>query len=158
MEFKTLTQEDAESISAYVHDMWVDTYAPIILGGRERAESIFDDWVGPDRIRKDMEAGHFFLNPILDGEAVGLISAGKEGDNLVISKMYISPDHRNKGLGRKCMDYLLDYGRESGCRTATLEVNPLNSSAKNFYESFGFTEIRKRKYLKGYTVIMAVDL
>ena len=61
MEFKYLAAEDAEEASAFVHDMWVDTYAPIVLGGRERAENIFDDWIGPDKIRKDMSRGHFFI-------------------------------------------------------------------------------------------------
>jgi len=158
MDFRILSWEDAESISDYVHDMWVDTYAPIILGGRERAEDIFDDWVGPGKIRKDMASGHIFVYAVMDGEVVGLLSAGKEGDELFISKMYISPDHRHKGIGKECMDYLLDYGRENGCRMASLEVNPLNTVAKRFYESNGFVEREKKHYQYGYTLIMAADL
>lgn len=76
MELEFLSPEDAEEISDYVHQMWVDTYSPIVPGGRNRAESIFDAWVGPDKIRRDMADGHFFAYILIDGQRAGLISAG----------------------------------------------------------------------------------
>ena len=79
MEFEFLGPEDAVEISSYLHDMWVATYAPLLDGGMERAESIFPDWAGPERIRSDMASGLFFAYPKVDGKVIGLISAGKEG-------------------------------------------------------------------------------
>lgn len=37
-----LTPSDASEASAFVRPIWIDTYAGIIYGGRERAELIFD--------------------------------------------------------------------------------------------------------------------
>jgi len=158
MEFETLSESDAEGISAYVHDMWVDTYSGIIIGGRARAESIFDNWIGPEKIRSDMRAGHFFAYLVTEGTRVGLISAGKEGDDLMISKVYIGPEHRRRGYATEAMEYIFDYGRQKGCSRAVLEVNPRNTAAISFYENIGFRGIGQNVYEYGYTTLMAADL
>ena len=66
MELKFLSPEDAEEMSEYIRPIWIDTYAPIVPGGRERAERIFNDWVGPDKVRHDMENGYFFAYVMVD--------------------------------------------------------------------------------------------
>ena len=158
MEFRYLTAEDAEEASAFVHDMWVDTYTPIVYGGRERAENIFDNWVGPNKIRKDMAKGFFFAYAIVDGLTIGLLSAGKEKDGLNISKIYILPEYRGKGYGKECMEFMMDKGREMGCDHAFLESNHDNKRALRFYESLGFRRSGKIVYDHSYTVVMAKEL
>ncbi len=158
MEFKYLAEEDAEDASAFVHDMWVDTYAPIVIGGRERAENIFDDWIGPNKIRKDMSRGHFFIYILEDGKKIGLMSAGKEENGLEISKIYLLPEYRGRGLGRKCMEFMMDKGREMGCNRAYLEANHDNKNALAFYESLGFKPSGKNLYEHSYTLVMAREL
>ena len=158
MEFRYLTESDAEEASAFVHDMWVDTYAPIVIGGRQHAEDIFDDWVGPRKIVSDMSRGHFFLYLLEDGRIIGLISAGKEGDDLEISKIYILPEYRGKGLGQESLDFLLAKGRELGCRKAFLEVNRQNNPAIAFYSKNGFVPVGERVYEHSSTMVMAVEL
>ena len=158
MELIYLTESDADEASAFVHDMWVDTYAPIVKGGRQHAEDIFDDWVGPRKIVSDMRRGHFFAYLVIDGKNIGLISAGKEEDDLEISKIYILPEYRGSGIGREALEFLLDKGRELGGKRAHLEVNHDNASAIGFYERFGFRPVSKNVYEHSYTLIMAVEL
>jgi len=158
MEFVIQGPDDAEEISKFVHDMWVETYAPIIIGGRKRAEEIFYDWVGPDKICEDMAAGHFFAYVVDGGKKLGLISAGKEGDDLDVSKIYVLPEARHRHVGSAAMNYMLDYGRRNGCSRAFLEVNPLNSSAIEFYRRMGFSIDSLKPHDVGYTLIMAIDL
>ena len=158
MEFRIVTPDEAESMSEYIRPIWIETYAPIVLGGRQRAESIFDDWVGPAKVRRDMEAGHFFAYIIKDGARVGLISAGKEGDDLLISKLYVDPEFRHNHIGREAFAYLLEYGRENGCKRAVLEVNPKNEAAISLYRKCGMEEVGKKQYEYSYTSVMAIDL
>ncbi|MBE6528942.1 MAG: GNAT family N-acetyltransferase [Thermoplasmata archaeon] len=158
MEFRMVSPEEAESMSDYIHPIWVDTYAPIIPGGRERAEIIFDDWVGPAKVRRDMAAGHFFAYIIIDGRKAGLISAGKEGDDLVISKLYVAPDFRHRHIAMESLDYLADYGRSKGCVRAILEVNPNNAAAVSLYERYGFKKVGENQYQYGPTSVMAYEL
>ncbi len=158
MEFRILGKEDAEELSEYVHPIWVETYAPIIYGGMERAENIFDKWVGPDKVRKDMDSGHFYAYIMVDGERAGLVSAGKEGKDLEISKLYVAPEYRRRHLGLSALEHLMEIGRRDGCTRAVLEVNPKNEHAIALYRRFGFEEIDRKEYDVGYTLIMAVDL
>ncbi len=138
--------------------MWVDTYADIIYGGRERAELIFDDWVGVEKIKRDMAAGHFFAYITDEGARVGLVSAGKEGSDLVVSKIYIHPDHRRKGYGAFALGYMLDYGRKEGCSRAILEANPRNGPALDFYRKHGFEIAGTHAYEYGPVYVMALNL
>jgi ribosomal protein S18 acetylase RimI-like enzyme len=158
MEFILADESDAEVISQFIHDVWVDTYAPIIIGGRVRAESIFDDWVGPMKIRSDMSHGYSFWFIWSGGERIGVISSGRDGDDYIISKMYMLPQFRGKGAGSEAMRFLLEDCRRSGCRRAVLEVNPRNYSAIEFYKSNGFEEVGRNQYVYGYTLLMGVDV
>jgi ribosomal protein S18 acetylase RimI-like enzyme len=158
MEFVPVARSDAEEVSSFVHDMWVDTYAPIVTGGRARAEAIFDDWVGPAKIRSEIDRGHEFFMIVSEGATVGMLGAGPEGDDYLISKMYIIPECRGKGIGSRAMQFALEKGREAGCARAILEVNPLNTPAVNMYIRNGFEEAGRNQYEYGYTLIMAKKL
>ena len=158
MELKFLSPEDAEEMSEYIRPIWIDTYAPIVPGGRERAERIFNDWVGPDKVRHDMENGYFFAYVMVDDERIGLISAGVEGDDLEVSKLYIIPEFRHHNYGGEALDFMLDYGKEKGCKRAILEVNPRNESAISLYEKHGFRPIGQKPHDVGYTQLMAAYL
>ena len=155
MELKFLSPDNAEELSEYIHPIWVDTYAPIVPGGRERAERIFDEWVGPDKVREDMGRGYFFAYVLSDGERAGLISAGVEGSDLEVSKLYIAPEFRHHNLGGEALDFMLDYAREKGCKRAVLEVNPRNEAAISLYINHGFRPIGQKQHDVGYTQLMA---
>lgn len=158
MEFRFLTESDAEDISRFIHDVWVDTYAPIVKGGREWAERIFDNWVGPERIRKDMAMGYFYADLVVGDDVVGLASAGKEGDAIFISKLYIMPEFRRRGYGQQALDLIFDLGREQGCTSAKLQVNPRNEAAISFYKKYGFRTVGRNEYERGYTDVMSTVL
>ena len=150
-----LTPSDAPEASAFVRPIWVDTYAGIIYGGRERAELIFDDCVGPEKILRDMDDGHFFAYITDRGARVGLVSAGVHGRDLVVSKIYILPGSRRQGYGGYALRYMLEYGREKGCTRAVLEANPRNVPALRFYRKHGFDVIGTHDYECGPVYIMA---
>ena len=140
MELEMLEPKDADEASEYIHPIWVATYEGIVDGGRPKVERIFPDWVGPQVIREKMSHGYFFAYVIDDGERAGLLSGGVDGTELDVSKIYIDRDHRGKGLGSQCLEYLLDYGRRNGCDHAVLVVNKRNSPAISMYRRYGFTD------------------
>ncbi|MBF0528161.1 MAG: ribosomal protein S18-alanine N-acetyltransferase [Deltaproteobacteria bacterium] len=57
----------------------------------------------------------------------------------------VHPSHRQQGLGRFLIKYMLDYGRETGIHEVFLEVRPSNTAARRLYESLGFSAIGIRK-------------
>jgi putative acetyltransferase len=58
-------------------------------------------------------------------------------------KMYLHPQARGLGLGKRLIDQSLQFARESGYRQVYLETMPELKQALSVYEKFGF------QYLKG---------
>lgn len=56
-----------------------------------------------------------------------------EIDNFVIDK-----NHRGQGIGRKMMEFVVQYARNIKCDTISLDVFRENDYANALYESYGF--------------------
>ena len=59
----------------------------------------------------------------------------------------VVPAHRRQGLGLAVMDALLEWGAERGAATAYLQVIGDNQPALRLYESLGFREHHRYRYL-----------
>ena len=57
-----------------------------------------------------------------------------------IKRMYIRPNFRGKGLGKKMLKQLLKKGKEFGFSRIYLNTGPFMKSARTMYHSFGFNE------------------
>ncbi|NJL50609.1 MAG: GNAT family N-acetyltransferase [Blastochloris sp.] len=71
-----------------------------------------------------------------DGVAVGCVQVSHHGDHLWIDKLYIDPDHQNRGLGGLALRYVLDAAAQEQLpvKLCVLITNP----AQAFYERAGF--------------------
>jgi GNAT superfamily N-acetyltransferase len=56
---------------------------------------------------------------------------------LYLEDLYISPDHRRKGVGRALLQHLAQIAREHRCRRFQWVVHRGNGNAIALYESFG---------------------
>ncbi|MDS0526608.1 ribosomal protein S18-alanine N-acetyltransferase [Clostridium sp. SHJSY1] len=65
-----------------------------------------------------------------------------------ITNIAVHPEFREKGIGSALIKSLIDYSKNWGCTSLTLEVRASNTPAKNLYKKFGFVEegIRKKYY------------
>ncbi len=77
----------------------------------------------------------FFLRNSSDA-----IIAGCNG-SIVIGSIYtdqlwVDPSSRNKGLGRKLMDAVHNYGKKKGCSMAT--VSTMSFQVPEFYKKLGY--------------------
>ena len=104
---------------------------------KERPVSAFEASLVPSSTRVTFGA-------FSDAHLVGTVSVGREGRRKVkhkgsISGMYVSPNHRHRGLGRKLLAYALEVAdSQMGLVQLTLVVNAANTSAISLYKSFGF--------------------
>ena len=76
---------------------------------------------------------------------VGVLVAWLIVDELQIATLAVHPTARRLGISRKLMEYLMQYSREKGAKTAFLEVRAGNIAAQNLYQGFGFKVIDTRK-------------
>ena len=86
-------------------------------------------------------AGHFFV-AYLHGEPVGCGAVKHHDDSPAeIKRMWISPQARGLGLGRRLLETLEGCARENGARVAHIETGAVLTEALSLYRSAGWVEV-----------------
>ncbi len=58
-----------------------------------------------------------------------------------MKRLFLRPEFRGRGLGRKCAEEVVRMARESGCNALRLHTLPAMRAAVALYRSMGLTEI-----------------
>jgi ribosomal protein S18 acetylase RimI-like enzyme len=83
---------------------------------------------------------------VVDGKPAGYVILtigfsfefhGREG---FIDELYVEPEYRRKGLGRKAMTFAADSARRLGVNALHLEVDHQNEGAQALYRGLGFAD------------------
>lgn len=85
---------------------------------------------------------YVFLN---NNEPIGLISYSLIYDRIELEYIWVSFEHRKKGIASKLMDKML----EENSNNITLEVRTTNESAINLYKKYNFKIVSTRKNYYG---------
>ena len=76
------------------------------------------------------------------GRVVGSVALRRLGPAEVeLKRMYLRPDERGRGIGRRLLDVALLWARERGIRTITLDTTERMQAARQLYERYGFTRV-----------------
>lgn len=81
---------------------------------------------------------------LCDGEIIAVCVARACFEKLFeeyaeITLLYVLPEWQRKGIGKKLLSHTLRKMRGKGCKGAVLYTPEKNTSARKFYEKFGFT-------------------
>ena len=96
----------------------------------------------------EQEGGHalgVFIVAKVGGRVVAYAGAWVIADECHVTTIAVSPEHRQKGLGRRLMVELMERSKERGAVCATLEVRSGNVAALAMYERLGFKSAGMRK-------------
>jgi len=76
-----------------------------------------------------------------DGVALLRFRSGlwSESPECYLAELYVRPERRGRGLGRRLMEAVLDAARERGADHIDLGTGEADIAARNLYESLGFT-------------------
>ena len=69
------------------------------------------------------------------------------GKSVELDHVFIKPNHRGNGLGKQFMEWLYDYVKSKGCKSAELNTYVQNYPSHKFYYNEGF-EILGYHFLK----------
>ena len=61
-----------------------------------------------------------------------------EGEYLVLHALAVAPNFWRQGLGKKIIEYCINYTAEKNYRALRLDIVPSNFPAKKLYEAYGF--------------------
>lgn len=97
-------------------------------------------WV--ERLRLDARTKFSLpLVALLDSEFVGLacgIVHSDEDDVAYLYQMWVTPEARGSGIGRRLLIEIIQWAKGVGMRTLKLGVTSINTAAVRLYESVGF--------------------
>lgn len=86
-------------------------------------------------------AGRLLL-ALADGAPVGCVAVKRlDEDVCELKRLYVRPERRGAGLGRKLTEAALDAARELGYRRIRLDTLPSMEAARSLYRAMAFTEI-----------------
>lgn len=109
----------------------------------ERFEGGFDPGssLDPDASTFSNPKGAFLVARI-EGAPIGCAAIKYEPDgSAMIKRMWVSPDARGRGLGRRLLADLEQLARKNGASLLRLETNRVLSEAIGLYRSQGFVEV-----------------
>jgi ribosomal protein S18 acetylase RimI-like enzyme len=66
------------------------------------------------------------------------------GRDAFIDEIYVKPAYRNHGIGKKTIDFLVEFGNKEEIKMMLLEVDQDNTGAQEIYRKKGF--VPREKY------------
>ncbi|GAA4282859.1 ribosomal protein S18-alanine N-acetyltransferase [Brevibacterium daeguense] len=138
---------DAEIFGA---DAWTEAFFWSVMAAPGHEFTVVEDeQPGSELLRAERgeaQPGSEDHEPVIIGFA-GLAVSGPQSDILTIAS---HPAVRGQGVGTALLDHLLARARHHGCEVIHLDVRSDNAVALRLYESYGFTELgRRRGYYHG---------
>ena len=76
---------------------------------------------------------------------IGYICFRNVTDESELLNLCVHPQYRQLGIGKKLMEYYMDYCSRKGIKTFYLEVNSSNGSAIHLYQCFSYQSFGMRK-------------
>jgi len=134
------TEKDIPLIQDLAKRSWENAYAEIL--SKEQMEYMLNTMYSEAEISEHLKNPnyHYFL---VFGESLNSFDGflgyenHYEENTTKLHRIYLVPESKGKGLGKKTLEFLHQKAKEFGDERVILNVNKYNS-AKNFYESQGY--------------------
>ena len=79
---------------------------------------------------------------VADGEVVGSVALRElTRAKRQLKRMYLRPDQRGRGLGRRLLETALEHARADGISVISLDTSERMEAARSLYEAYGFRRV-----------------
>jgi GNAT superfamily N-acetyltransferase len=79
---------------------------------------------------------------VSDTDVVGSVALRDLGDGaLELKRMYLRPEVRGRGLGKRLLATALDHARATGAHVVRLDTSERMETARHLYEAHGFARV-----------------
>lgn len=101
----------------------------------EAIERTDDEW----RERYSQNADRATFVEVEDaGRFTGMASGFRDGPAVLLAGMFVAPDCRGRGLGRRLVEAVEEWATETGAARVELDVNPAVAAAVRLYDGCGY--------------------
>ena len=111
-------------------------------------ESFLQRYQTPEAVAEQIAAGARYAFILCDGECVGYLAYETDAEGMRLSKLYLLPESRGKGIGSFALGYVEDRAREAGLGSVHLEVNEISPRTIAFYEAHGYRTAGRMEYMR----------
>jgi GNAT superfamily N-acetyltransferase len=126
-----------------------------LLGAQMREHAIATDSLAPaiDAVLADPTLGALLVAHE-GARAIGVAyvsyihSLEHGGRSAWLDELYVAPDRRDRGVGRRLLHAALDLARAQGCRAMDLVVEADHARAANHYAREGFAARTRQRFVK----------
>jgi len=101
-------EDDLDGILSVGHRTWPPTYEPI--AGADYVAMGLAKWWSAESTLPAIRAGRMTVAE-LDGDVVGVASAGPHEGHLVLWKLYVVPEHQRGGIGARLLEAVVEGAR-----------------------------------------------
>lgn len=104
------------------------------------------------KINEELVACSFTIFARKEGKIVAGCNGAMICGSIYTDQLWVDPNLRNRGLGKKLMEAVHAYGKKHGCTLAT--ITTMDFQAPKFYAKLGYTiDFSKKGYSKGASCI-----
>lgn len=126
------------AVEALAGEIWREYYTPII--GAAQVEYMLARFQSRAAIGEQIKEGYlYFLAKDESGREAGYLAAVPRGDELFLSKIYVTKENRRKGYGRQMVNLAENIAKGKNLGRMTLTVNKSNFNSLIAYLKMGFT-------------------
>lgn len=129
---------DAKTLAQTAQVIWREHYVSII--GSEQVEYMLTKFQSVIAIQQQMKLNHQYFLIQSDENTAGYMAIIIQGDNLFISKFYLSSIFRGQGIAKIMLEKIYQLARQNHSKHLELTVNK-NNPAYQIYLKLGFEKI-----------------
>lgn len=112
---------------------------------RAEAEIFSDPWSERDISDTITHEGSMCFSAVKDGKVVAYVLGRIIAPEGEIYRVAVLPEHRERGIGYRLLDYAVKTSRGKGLETLFLEVRSKNLPALALYRAYGFEKVGLRR-------------
>ena len=146
MEIRLLVKNELPIVKDLAYRIWPSTYKEIL--SQEQITYMLNWMYSIETLEESAEKDHYFFAIFDDNIALGFVDIewnSSEVNEMKLQKIYVLPEKQGLGLGKKLLNFAIDFGKKQGVNHLTLQVNRFNK-AVNFYKHTGFEIIDEQDF------------
>ena len=127
---------DLSTLEKLAQEIWREYSICFIT--KEQIEYMLDKFQSQKAMISQLQNGYEYYFIKENNQNAGYFAIQPQTNKLFLSKIYISKNFRNKGLGRKSLEFIKQKAKECQLNTIELTVNKTNENSIKAYQNWGF--------------------